>query len=150
VGVRTMMTAREAEQCAFVAWQAFQQLTSSEVAAQAIIAGTPEDFESFALQMLTEAFLTGRVRHLTPRIDAMKNHAQGDATNELHFHEPPKNMTYSQAILALQEQVPSDLRMRFKRIHAAGATPYAAYLKVMRAWEERRETMQSSQEALHS
>jgi hypothetical protein len=130
-----MMTARQAEQCARIAWEAFGKLTSSEIAAQETMAATPKDFERYALQYLTEAFLIGQARKTTPRIDATKGHSGEDQTGEYHFAAPPTDMTYIQALTALQECVPLEYRQKFKRLHAGGATPHDAYLQVVAEWE---------------
>jgi hypothetical protein len=130
-----MMTARQAEQCARIAWEAFGELTASEVAAQETMGATPRDFERYALQYLTEAFLTAGARKLPQRIDATRGHAGEDQTGEYHFAQPPTDMTYIQALTALQERVPLEWRQKFKRLHAGGATPHDAYLQVVAEWD---------------
>jgi hypothetical protein len=130
-----MMTERQAERCARVAWQAFVHLTSSEVAAQETMGATPKDFEHYARRYLMEAFLTDGARKLPRRIDATQGHSGEDQTGDYHFAEPPPDMTYIQALTALQEQVPLEYRQKFKRLQAGGATPHDAYLQVVGEWE---------------
>jgi hypothetical protein len=133
-----MLRAREAEQAAYIAWQAFINLTSSEVAAQDMIGGTPKDFEMYAMRYLIEAFMTGRPRKLANRIDAKGGWSTEDLTGEFHFEKPENlhNMTYVQARMALQEQVPERFRIKFKQLHAKGESPYQAYTKVIEEWKQ--------------
>jgi hypothetical protein len=130
-----MMTARQAEQCARIAWDAFIKLTSSEVAAQETMSATPRDFERYALRYLTEAFLIGRAHKLPRRIDATQGHSGEDQTGDYQFPEPPQDMSYVQALTGLQERVPLEYRQKFKRLHAAGATPRDAYVQIMAEWD---------------
>lgn len=140
-----MMTARQAERCAQIAWEAFCSLTSSEVAAQEAIGGTPKDFELYALRYLIQVFMTGQLPRLSKRIDATAGDRNEDQTGDYHFDQPAnlEAMTYSQAIMGLQEQVPSaELRLKFKQLHARGEhSPYQAYKVVMDQWAEMKSRM---------
>jgi hypothetical protein len=115
---------------------------ASEMASQHSIAGTALDFEILALEYLTESFFTGRPAALAKRQDAQKGTHSEEQDGDYYFDfdkiENLKEITYVQGLIALQQAVPSELRLKYKQLHAQGATPWEAYSQVIAEWEKMR------------
>jgi hypothetical protein len=140
-----MMSTKQAERCAAIGWETVKRLMASEAAAQAAMAGTDKDFEIFAVEFLTEAFVLGRPPELTKRTDATARSAKewDDGNHYFDFDKIDnlEEISYVQGLMALQQSVPQELRLKYKQLHAHGATPWQAYSEVMREWEKSKAMM---------
>lgn len=128
-----------AEALGTLAFNTYRTLVGSELFAQATCGATEKDADEITKAMLIRALIDEEVPVLAPRIDAKHRSAEDTASGAYMFSddnpEAMKNCTYAQAIEALRYLVAPEGRQMFKRIHAQGATPYEAYLRVME-WRE--------------
>jgi hypothetical protein len=124
-----------AEALGTIAFNTFKALVGSELFAQATCGATEKEADEITKSLLIKALIEEEVPKLAPRIDA-KHRSAADTTSGAYMFaddnpDAIKNATYNQALEALKFLVPHEGRKLFKRLHAEGASPYDAYMRVM-------------------
>jgi hypothetical protein len=150
-----------AESLAIFCFNTMKSLTGTEEFAQMTHNATPAEADEATVRALTRLFTAEELPDgvvsaeiaavkptypkLTPRVDAQHTSSDEMATGDYYFSDDhPQHLeqcTYHQAYEALRHQVPVEGRQMFKRLHAEGATPYQAYLKVME-WREEQQGLE--------